>query len=167
MSLDDVLARRRGEAGTIVDVDEPHLKLVVFSLDGDWYAFHGERIREVLADCPVFFLPGCPPSLEGVINVRGEIESVLLLRSILGYPETADTANSRILIGQGKAMRSGIRVDRVEDVVDLPASRLEAPPHTIPDHLAALVLGLVSFGGRYVSVLDLERLFDDYRAGLR
>ncbi len=166
-TLDRILALRHDPAGRIVDVDEPTIKLVMVSLDDQWFAFHGERIKEVLADSPVFFLPGCPPSLEGVINVRGDIESVVRLRALLGLPEAAPGQASRIVLGQASAMRSGIRVDRVEDVVDVVESAVQAPPHTIPDHLRPIVLGIVDFHGHLVHLLDLERLFADYRAGLR
>ncbi|MBF0562372.1 MAG: chemotaxis protein CheW [Alphaproteobacteria bacterium] len=166
-TLDEILTARHGKAGEVVNVNEPLIRLVIFSLDGDWFAFHGEQIREILADCHVFFLPGCPPSMEGVINVRGEIESVIRLRSVLRYSGEPETTSTRILIGQGRAMRSGLRVDRVEDVASVFASRMEVPPHNMPDHLATIVQGILSFGEHHVSVLDLDRLFDDYRAGLR
>ena len=97
----------------MVNVDEEVTKLVVFTLGGDWFAFHGDKVREILTDNTVFFLPGCPASLEGVINVRGDIESVVLLRTVFGYSAAVD-ASSRILLGHGKSMRSGIRVDSVD-----------------------------------------------------
>lgn len=166
LSLDQILAVRRGAAAQVVDVDVPVIKLVVFSLDGGWYAFPAEGIAEVLPDCPVFFLPGCPPSLEGVINVRGDIESVIRLRSVLGLPPAAPDAASRILIGRAAALRSGIRVDAVEDVLDVPEENIQAPPHTIDERLKPLVRGIVPLRGHLVMLLDLERLFSDYRAGL-
>jgi len=166
LALDQVLAVKRSAAGPVVDVDEPSVKLVVFVLGTDWFAFHGERIKEVLSDCPVYFLPGCPPSLEGVINVRGDIESVIRLRVLLRLAEDGGAmTGSRILLGQGAAMRSGIRVDRVEEVMDVPQSAIQPPPHTIAEHLRPLVLGIVSFQDHMVTVLDLERIFQDYRAG--
>lgn len=166
-SLDQILALKRGETGPIVNVDEPLVKLVIFTLDGSWFAFAGEAIREVLPDSPVFYLPGCPESLEGVINVRGDIESVIDLRQVLGFLPAADKARSRILLGRAAAMHSGIRVDAVEEVMDVPQSSIQAPPHTIPDHRKAIVRGIVRFKGELVTLLDLERLFADYAAGLR
>lgn len=165
--LDRILALRQGGAGDVVDVDEPTVKLVVVSLDDQWFAFYGEKIREILADCPVYFLPGCPPSLEGVINVRGDIESVIRLRALLGFAEPPAGTPSRILLGQSAAMRSGIRVDRVEEVLDVLESSIQEPPHTIPEHLRPLVRGIVTFGGHLIHLLDLDQLFADYRAGLR
>ena len=166
-TLADILARKRQSAGQTVDVDEPLVKLVVFALGEQRFAFYGEVISEVLADSEVYFLPGCPPSMEGVINVRGDIESVIRLRAVLGLPEARDAAASRILLGRTRAMRSGLRVDRVEDVLDVPQSAIQPPPHTLTEPLRPLVLGIVLLGGQPVHLLDLERILADYRAGLR
>lgn len=165
--LDRILALRQGDTGTVVNVDEPTVKLVVVSLGEQWFAFHGEKIREVLAECPVYFLPGCPASLEGVINVRGDIESVVRLRALLGLADPPAGAPSRILLGQSATMHSGIRVDRVEDVLDVPESAIQDPPHTMAEHLCPIVVGIVAVHDHLVQLLNLDRLFADYREGLR
>lgn len=166
-TLDDILARKRQSGDNVVNVDEPAVKLVFFSLGEQWYAFYGETIREVLADHEVYYLPGCPASMEGVINVRGDIESVIRLRTVLGLPEIIVAASSRILLGCASAMRSGIRVDCVEEVIDVLQSAIQAPPHTLPEHLRPLVLGIVMYRDRPVQLLDLARIFSDYCEGLR
>ncbi len=165
-SLERILSLRQEGSGEIVSVDEPVIKLVIVSLGDQWFAFHGAQIREILAEVPVFFLPGCPPSLEGVVNVRGDIESVIRLRPILGLPDMPPAVSSRILLGQASAMRSGIRVDRVEDVVDIVESTVQPPPATT-DQLRPAMLGIFTFDGHVVHLLDLERILEDYRAGLR
>ena len=166
-TLDDILARKRQSGDNVVNVDEPAVKLVFFSLGEQWYAFYGETIREVLADHEVYYLPGCPASMEGVINVRGDIESVIRLRTVLGLPEIIVAGSSRILLGCASAMRSGIRVDCVEEVIDVLQSAIQAPPHTLPEHLRPLVLGIVMYRDRPVQLLDLARIFSDYCEGLR
>ena len=60
-TLDQVLSQRREVNKDIVNVDEPAVKLVIFALGDEWFAFHGERIREILAQADIFFVPGCPP----------------------------------------------------------------------------------------------------------
>lgn len=165
-TLEQILETRRGEARDVVNVDEPQIKLVIFTLAGEWYAFHGDKVREVLPDSPVFTLPGCPVSLEGVINVRGEIDTVVNLRAVLGHPPAASHHESRILLCRGQDMRSGVRVDSVEEVMDVAESRVQAPPHTIAEGRKLITLGIVDFAGHLVTLLDLERIFSDYRAGL-
>lgn len=164
-TLAEILARPRLPGNDAGDIDEPQVKLVVFTLGEQWFAFHGTDIREVLADSEVYFLPGCPPSMEGVINVRGDIESVIRLRTVLGLPDVDTPATSRILLAKTATMHSGLRVDRVEDVLDVAQSDVQPPPHTLPEHLRSRVLGIVMYRSHAVHVLDLAALFAEYCAG--
>jgi purine-binding chemotaxis protein CheW len=165
-TLNQVLTERRAASQEIVNVDEATIKLVIFALGDECFAFHGARIREILAQADVFFVPGCPPSLEGVINVRGDIESVIRLHDMLHLPDSQLGRGSSILLGRGGGMSSGVRVDRVLDVVDVPQSSIQAPPATLPEHLRPLVLGVLRFAEQAVTVLDLEQIFADYARGL-
>jgi len=165
-NLDQILASHRTARKEIVNVDEPAIKLVIFALGNDWFAFHGERIREILAHADVFFVPGCPASLEGVINVRGDIESVIRLNELLQVPSPQAGQTSEILLGQSVVMNSGIRVDRVVDVIDLPQSFIQPPPANLPDQMRPFVSGLLRFNKRPVTVLDLEQIFSQYIKGL-
>ena len=164
-TLAGILARPRLPERNAGDVDEAQVKLVVFTLAEQWFAFHGEAIREVLADSEVYFLPGCPPSMEGVINVRGDIESVIRLRAVLGLPDGEISAKSRILLAKAGTLRSGLRVDRVEDVLDVAQSEVQAPPHTLPEHLRTRVRGIVMFRGQAVHLLDVSTILAEDCAG--
>lgn len=166
MNLDQILATQRTARKEIVDVDEPTVKLVIFSLGDDWFAFHGERIREILASADVFFVPDCPPSLEGVINVRGDIESVIRLNDLLQVPMRQTGESSEILLGRSTVMVSGVRVDKVIDVIDIPQSFMQPPPANLPDQMRPFVSGLLRFKERPVTVLDLEQIFTQYVKGL-
>ena len=166
LTLAQVMTQRREANREIVNVDEPTVKLVIFELNGDWFAFYGEKIREILSQVDVFFVPGCPTSLEGVINVRGDIESVISLHELLQLPESADMSSSSYLLGRGAGMSSTIRVDNVVDVVDVLLSNIHKPPTTLPEHLRVIVSGLLLFKEKTVTVLDLDRIFADYSHGL-
>ncbi|MCF8210200.1 MAG: chemotaxis protein CheW [Rhodoferax sp.] len=165
-ALDQVLEQRQSTSHDIVNVDEPVTKLVIFSLGDAWFAFHGDRIREILSHAEVFFVPGCPASLEGVINVRGDIESVIQPHSLLHLPTAARERGTCILLAQGGGMRSGIRVDRVVDVIDVPNSRIAVPPGTLAEPMRQLALGVLEFKKQSVVLLDLDKMFADYARGL-
>jgi purine-binding chemotaxis protein CheW len=165
-NLDKMLALRRELSAEIVNVDELAIKLVIFELADDWLAFPGENISEILPGGEVFFVPGCPASLEGVINVRGDIESVITLSELLGKPASVDTPTSSILRGHGGGMRSGIRVDRVIDVLDVVQSAIQPPHASLPEPMRHIVTGLMKHQDKPVAILDLNRIFENYRSGL-
>ena len=165
-NLDKMLNLRRELSSEVVNVDELAVKLVIFELAGDWLAFPGENISEILPRGEVFFVPGCPASLEGVINVRGDIESVITLSELLGKPATDATATSSILRGHGGGMRSGIRVDRVIDVLDVVQSAIQPPHASLPEHMRHIVTGLMKHQDKPVAILDLNCIFENYRRGL-
>ncbi len=89
--LEQVLRQRQNSHQDIVDVDEPVIKLVIFSLGEQHFALAGESVKEVLPGTEtVFFVPGMPASVEGVINVRGNIESVIQLHALMQLPNTVE-----------------------------------------------------------------------------
>lgn len=159
-TLEQVLMRRRDSGQGVVDVDEPSIKLVIFALSDEWFACRGDCVREILSDVEVFFVPGCPSALEGVINVRGEVASVIGLARVLALD--GSSAASMILMVQSGEMSSGVRVDRVVDVVDVPATAVQPPSGTLPEHLRAFVTGFWSYRERPVVLLALDRVLDDF-----
>ena len=165
-TLDQALTQRREAHKEIINVDEPAVKLVIFALGDEYFAFQGACIHEILAQTDVFFVPGCPSSLEGVINVRGDIESVIRPHELLHLPDTGSEPSSSILLGSGGGIRGGIPVDRVVDVVDVPQSTIQPASATLPEHLRTLVLGMLRFREKTVALLDLNKMFADYARGL-
>lgn len=167
--LNALLEQRQYAEDDIVDVEEPTIKLVIFHLGERTFAFTGAAIREVLpGNEPVFFVPGMPASVEGVMNVRGDIESVIRLHHLLslsGSNEVNTSPSASILLGQGSGVHSGLRVDQLLDVVDIPLSQIQATPETLPETLQPFVTGLLEFRGLAVAVLDLDKLFAAWQRG--
>lgn len=163
--LEQVLTQRRSAQEAVVDVEEESTKLVVFTLRAQRYAFVGSSVTEVLGARKIFVVPGCPASLIGVINVRGEIESVIRLHELLGIAPDGARTNTPILLGRGQSIRSGILVDAVLDVVDVPLSNILPPPPTLPERLRGLVTGAIEQDGTTVTLLDMEAVLSHYSAG--
>lgn len=163
--LANILAQRRQRSADIVAVDAPTIKSVIFTVGGVQCAFPGQQIVEILPLTTIHFVPGCPTCVEGVINVRGEIASVLRLGDVLALTHAPDTRQSAILLGQSLAtdpvIRSGLRVDQVLDVLDVIAASIQPPPDTLQEPLRTLATGVFLHQGRTVVALDLERLLLD------
>ncbi len=152
--------KERKKKGKIVDVTEEKIKLVIFSLLDDYYAICGNEIKEIMLVKKITFVPGSPDYILGIINVRGDIESVLNLNKLLGLPDCKIDKNSRIIIASNVDMRSGILVDSVVDVVDIPKRSITPPISTLSETLKDFVVGEVVYGDKSVTQLDIIEIFE-------
>ena len=165
--LEQILAQQRDTG--IIDVDEPMIKLVIFRLAEQYFAFVGSAIKEILPGTEtVFFVPGMPSSVEGVINVRGDIESVIQLHSLLQLPYTLEKnslSSSSLLLAHGQQIQSALRVDQLLDVVDVMASLVQPIPEAFPEHLQAYVSGLLELNGLVVALLNIDAVLYAWQQG--
>lgn len=140
-------------------VEEELVKVVIFSLKGVFYAFYGELVKGILPYTPVTFVPGCPDYILGIINVRGDIESVININHFIGSQSGPVGAKSRIVIAEAVDIRSGIVVDSVEDVVDVPVGSISPSISTIDQSVKEFVEGEFQYKSSLVTVFNLERIF--------
>ena len=153
--------KKRGRCADIVDVEEEKTILVIFKLHGDYYAFYGNGIKEILPFEEIAYVPGCPDFIFGIINVRGDIESVLNIHKIMNLAESQTTKDTRIIIAAKDDIRSGILVDSVEDVLDVPVSYIiNKPVSTLDKSIREFAVGGERlYGNNYVTILDLGKIF--------
>ncbi|HHX35111.1 MAG TPA: chemotaxis protein CheW, partial [Gammaproteobacteria bacterium] len=87
--------------------------------------------------------------------------------ALLQLPASTEnnTILTSILLARGQDMHSGLRVDRLLDVVDIPESQIQSPPDSLPEHLKPYVTGLFEFNGLAVAVLDIDALFSAWQQG--
>jgi purine-binding chemotaxis protein CheW len=170
--LAELLGREDGPRAP--ESDAPRVQLAVFAIGDGLFAFPGAQVGEILPPPTVHWVPGCPTALEGVIDVRGEIWSVIRLADLIQVARGTDphaaarrTARGRpaLLLGRTPDMASALRVDSMVDVLECPCADIQPPPDTLPETLGAIVSGVFQYRGRSVLVLDMERLFAGWREG--
>jgi len=153
--LDEV--RRTHQSKEVVNVEEEKVKIVIVSIGGKAYAFHGCDIKEIISDCDIHPVPSLPDFLPGLINVRGDIESVVNIAFFLGGGrETGD--KSLIVMAEKEGFRSGIIIDAVEDVADIPKSALHPPLSTLDGPAREFVEAEIHMDGRTATLLDIGKL---------
>ena len=140
------------------------MELVVFKLSGDYYAFESVNVKEILPYSYTTPIPGCPETIKGVLNVRGDIESVLNLHRLLGLDECEPTSQSRIILAHSETIRSGIFVDSVEDVIRIDKELIKPPISTLTPTIKSFAAGGETFyHGNYVILLEIKKLFQAIR----
>ena len=143
---------------------------VTLGIAGELLAMPVERVREILELQPVAQLPGAPPQLLGMIDVRGQSVPVIDLRCKLGFMPGEDDSGTRIMVITaavgGKETEIGVKVDRVHEVTLLDSDALEPPPEAAAGWHADHIAGIGRRNGKFVTVLDFEQVFgaDDMAA---
>ncbi len=155
-ALLDEIKRQKGTR-EIVDVEEEREKIVVFTVAECRYAFFGVNVKEILPAVEISWVPSLPDYLPGLINVRGDIESVVDIRLFLDE-KPADHAKNFILLVVCGDFRSGVLVDGIDDVVDVPASAIEPPLSTLGGTAGELVCGEIRLGRETATLLDINKL---------
>ena len=122
-----------------------------------------ERVREILEIQPVSRLPHAPTHLLGMIDVRGQGVPVIDLRLKLGFEHAVDTENTRVIVLNvtidERELTFGLKTDRVFEVTVLDEADLEPAPEIGVKWRSEFISGIGRRNGRFVTVLDLGRLF--------
>ena len=100
-------------------------QLVVFDLAGQQYGVDISTVREIIRMTEITHVPDAPPSIEGVINLRGGVIPVVDLRKRFGLLVTRPTDQSRVLVVELGGDSVGVIVDAVAEVLRIPASSIE------------------------------------------
>ena len=130
--------------------------------DGD-YALDVADVVEVLSMVMLAYLPGAPPWLIGMLNLRGQVLPVLDLRLRLGFTAPALALDTPIIVARTGDRLAGLIVDEVCDVVSLPAHAL-APPDALAGD-AHPIAAVARADARLILLLNLARICDQ-RMGL-
>lgn len=136
------------------------LELIEFRLANERYAVETRHVSEVQPLRVLTPLPGTPPFVRGIVNLRGRILPVYDLKKFFALPEQGITDLHRILVIEGDDCEIGLLADVVVGVTTLAASSLSPPLPTLSAIAAEYLAGISE--DRLV-VLDLGRLLSDPR----
>ena len=129
-----------------------------FYLGKEVYGLPLRELREVARLGRIRTVPGTPPSVAGLVNLRGKIICVLDVKTILGLPYPASSAPRFLIVLEGAAEPLGLVVDSISDIYSIEPSQIEAPLATWPQERAQFFMGTVRVQSGLMGLLDLERL---------
>jgi purine-binding chemotaxis protein CheW len=133
---------------------------VVFRLAGNTYAVPIDNVLEISRLPGVTTVPNVPDWVLGLVNVRGDIVSLVDLRDFLGQGHSVFNALSRMLVVRARPeeMTAGLMVDEVLGIRFIGADRICAPDLSSDDPVVSYLRGVVDADGKLLVVLDLDRL---------
>lgn len=143
------------------NVEDPILQWVTFRLDGETYGVNVMQVQEVLRYTEIAPVPGAPMYVLGIINLRGNVVTVMDTRQRFGLHQGEITDSTRIVIVETDQHVVGILVDSVAEVVYLKQSEIENPPNTGQDDSARFIQGVCNKNDELLILVELEKLLTD------
>jgi purine-binding chemotaxis protein CheW len=134
---------------------------VTFYLDNEKYGIKVMQVQEVLRVSEIAPVPGAPDYVLGIINLRGNVVTVIDTRKRFGLPEHELSDDTRIVIIEAENQVVGILVDSVAEVVDLLPDSIETAPNVGNDESSKYIQGVSSLENDLLILIDVFKLLSD------
>lgn len=155
------MSDERSLNNTVTDNNDEVLQWVTFRLGEETYGINVMQVQEVLRHTEIAPVPGAPGYVLGIINLRGNVVTVIDTRSRFGLESTEVTDNSRIVIIESEQQVVGILVDSVAEVVYLRSSEIDSAPNVGTEESAKFIQGVSNREGELLILVDLNKLLTD------
>jgi purine-binding chemotaxis protein CheW len=137
-------------------------KYLTFALAQEEYGLEILKVREIVGYRTVTAVPQTPPHVKGVINLRGQVIPVVDLRAKFGMETTAVTDETCIIVVEitraGRKSSTGIIVDRVQEVLDIPEKDIEDAPQFDASVSTDFILGMGKVNQSVKILLDIDQV---------
>lgn len=137
---------------------DEHIEVVEFLLAYERYAIESSYVREVYPLKELTPLPGTPPFVLGIVNVRGQILSVIDIKKFFDLPQKGLTDCNKVIIVRTDEMELGILADVILGVRSIPLEEIQPPLPTLTGIREEYLKGIAK---DRVVVLEAARLLSD------
>jgi purine-binding chemotaxis protein CheW len=136
------------------------VEVLAFCVAGERYAFETDHVAQVYPMSSITTIPGVPDFVVGIVAARGEVLSVIDLRSLFNLPLTRLEEPSAIIVLQSETMEFGILAEDILGVARYPLQALEDTPATLSNIEKTYLKGVAP---DRTAILDADRLLSDPR----
>ncbi len=153
------MASLSGQSAQVAE--DPVLQYVTFKLDQETYGINVMRIQEVLRYTEIAPVPGAPDYVLGIVNLRGNVVTVIDTRKRFGLNAADVTDQTRIVVIEIDSQVVGVLVDSVAEVIYLHQSEIETAPHVGNEESAKFIQGVCNKNGELIILVEFEKMLSD------
>ena len=138
------------------------VQVIVFNLGNERYGVDISQVREIIKPTQITRIPNAPDFVEGVINLRGQITTIINLRKRFGLEPKPIDNNTRIIVVEYNNAVIGMMVDTVNEVKYLSTADIEALPSIITAREEAKLLkGVGKLPDGLLILIDLNKVLSE------
>jgi purine-binding chemotaxis protein CheW len=139
-------------------IADQHIEIVEFILAYEKYGIETCFVREIYPLKELTRLPSTPQFLPGIINVRGQILSVIDIKKFFDLPEKGLTDLNKVIILQDEKMEFGILADSISVIRKVPENEIQPSLTTLTGIREQYLKGITR---DRIVILDGEKLLSD------
>ena len=138
-------------------------KYLTFALGKEEYGLEILKVREIIGYMDITAVPRTPAYVKGVINLRGQVISVVDLRAKFAMDAAEKTDETCVIVVEikakgGRKLSTGIIVDRVSEVLNIAGESIEEPPQFGTSVDTDFILGMGKIGQSVKILLDIDKV---------
>ena len=118
-------------------------------------------VQEINRQADITPVPNAPEHVRGVINLRGDVATVIDLRTILGLEKIEKSEENRNLIVHSQGESIGLWVDRISDILTLDAEDISPAPANVNGIDSRFFHGVYTMENQIVVLLNTEQVLTD------
>jgi len=134
------------------------LHLVGFRIGRETFGVPIDMVHEIVRVPDITSVPDAPEYIEGVINLRGKIVSIVDLRKRFGEKQITRHKKNRILVVEVESKMVGLIVDAASEVLKMAGTSVEAPPNVFEEGELNYVTGVGKLNDRLIILIDLNKI---------
>jgi purine-binding chemotaxis protein CheW len=131
---------------------------VTFRVGTAEYAIPASQVLHLESFETATQVPGAPPYVVGLVQVRGRVVPVVDLRKRFGLPPAEHELAHRVVVVQLGARVAGLLVDSAREVMQLDESKFRDAPELIKQQATGFVTGIVTVRDRMFLIVDVSRV---------
>ncbi len=131
---------------------------VAFRVGSAEYAIPASEVLHLESFETATHVPGAPPYVAGLVQVRGRVVPVVDLRARFGLAPTEHAIDRRVIVVQVGTRIAGLLVDSAREVVKLDVAKFEKPPTLIEEQGEGFVTAIANASSRMFLIVDVSRV---------
>lgn len=131
------------------------MQVVVFRLGDEQFAVETAKVQGINDIMEITRVPKAPNYIKGLINLRGNVISLLDINLLLNINKKENVEQNNIIILKMEDEHVGITVDEVDEVLEVEEEIVEK----VDDQRKLYIKGVINFKERVVTLIDIDKLF--------
>lgn len=146
-----------------IDTNMEIKSYLTFQLGEEIFACHVNKLLHILEIPEITDIPGAPPYMKGIIDLRGKVLPVIDTKIKMGMPPVEFTKDTCIVVMDinidDDSLLVGVLVDKVMEVLEFNEDEILPPPNLGSKYHSQFITGIVNRNDKFILIIDIDTVF--------